>query len=65
MGEIAKVIERLERDVSKLMEHFDIPGMALGLCDATQVFWTRGFGTTSRGGDQMVTPQTMFSIQSC
>ena len=65
MREVANVVVRLERDIPQLMEQFDIPGMALGLCDATQLLWARGFGTTRRGGGQLVTPQTMFSIQSC
>ncbi|MGI8404956.1 MAG: serine hydrolase domain-containing protein [Thermomicrobiales bacterium] len=65
MREVANLIERLERDIPQLIEQFDIPGMAVGVCDATQLLWTRGFGTTRRGGDHAVTPQTLFSIQSC
>lgn len=65
MREVANVVERLEGDIPQLIEQFDIPGMAVGVCDATQLLWAGGFGTTRRGGDQAVTPQTMFSIQSC
>ena len=48
MRDVANVVERLERDIPQLMERFDIPGMAVGVCDATQVLWACGFGTTRR-----------------
>ncbi|WP_161606182.1 serine hydrolase domain-containing protein [Microlunatus speluncae] len=55
--------DRLRRDVPGLLAEHDVPGLAIGICDASGLRWSAGFGHTTRGGAE-VTPSTMFSIQS-
>jgi len=47
-----------------LAEH-DLPGLAIGVCNASGALWTSGFGSTRAAGGEPITARTMFSVQSC
>lgn len=55
--------EGLRRDVPGLLAEHGVPGLAIGICDASGLLWSAGFGRTGRDGGP-VTPDTMFSLQS-
>ncbi|MGW6195084.1 serine hydrolase [Kribbella sp. NPDC055110] len=44
-----------------LMDEHQVPGAAVGICDATSTLWSAGFGRTRAGGGEPVTPDTMFA----
>jgi CubicO group peptidase (beta-lactamase class C family) len=59
-----EIVERLRVEVPRTLADQDVPGAAIGICDASGVLWSQGFGTTRRGGDHPVSTRTMFSVQS-
>lgn len=65
MHHLTDVIKRLEREIPQSMEQYQIPGLAIGICDAHRVLWSAAFGTTQRDNGHPVTVETTFSIQSC
>lgn len=65
MSRVRHAGESLRRRIPGLLDERLLPGMAIGICDAESVLWSAGFGTTRAGGDDPVTAETMFSVQSC
>lgn len=61
---IEQLIPTLEAEIPAAMAANDVPGLAIGICDADGTRWSRGFGTTTRGGDVPITTATRFSVQS-
>ncbi|TCC32941.1 serine hydrolase domain-containing protein [Kribbella speibonae] len=59
-----RVIAGLQRRVDGLLTQHQVPGIAVGICDASSMLWSAGFGSTRAGG-QPVTAETMFGVQSC
>lgn len=57
-------IAELQQRLPGLLTEHRLPGMAVGICDASSVLWADGFGVTRAGG-LPVTTDTMFSVQSC
>jgi len=55
----------MEVEVPRLMYREGIPGMSVAIIVDGAVRWVRGFGVTDRLGRLPVTPDTMFSLQSC
>ena len=47
------------------MEEHQVPGIAVGICDADSMLWSAGFGRTRAGGGEPVSADTMFGVQSC
>lgn len=66
MGELSvqSSVERLRREVPDLLSTHEVPGVAIGICDASGLLWSEGFGTIGRDRDDRVNPRTMFSVQS-
>ncbi|MDN5854406.1 MAG: beta-lactamase family protein [Actinomycetia bacterium] len=64
MPDLEDVISYLSEAIPAEMSAHDIPGVAVGLCDADSVRWARGFGSTGGPHDRDVDTQTMFSVQS-
>jgi CubicO group peptidase (beta-lactamase class C family) len=64
MIEIDGMVERLRVEVPRTLAEQDVPGAAVGICDASGMLWSEGIGSTRRGGDQRVGTDTMFSVQS-
>ncbi len=58
------VIERLQRDLPKLMAENQVPGVSVALVDDQAVIWAGGFGFTDRSGKRRITADTPFSLQS-
>ncbi|HWD81247.1 MAG TPA: serine hydrolase domain-containing protein [Kribbella sp.] len=57
-------IAELQQRVPELLAEHRLPGMAVGICDASSVLWADGFGLTRAGG-LPITTDTIFSVQSC
>ncbi|MEV6271730.1 serine hydrolase domain-containing protein [Kribbella sp. NPDC051936] len=55
----------LRRRVAGLVDEHEVPGLAVGVCDADSMLWSAGFGSTRRGGDLPVDSETMFGVLSC
>jgi len=60
----ASAISYLKARIEERMEASKIPGLAIALVDGDKVIWAEGFGHTERDGEQKVTPDTLFSMQS-
>ena len=60
----ASVIERLRRDMPKLLADNHVPGASVALVDDQAVIWAGGFGFTDRSGKRRITADTRFSLQS-
>ncbi|MFF0344332.1 serine hydrolase domain-containing protein [Kribbella sp. NPDC004875] len=65
MSAASKARDELRRRMPALLAGQPVPGIAVGVCDATSVLWSAGFGTTREGGDEAVGADTMFGVQSC
>lgn len=61
---VEQLIAAWTETIPESMRRLDVPGLAIGLCDADGPLWSAGFGATARGGDVAVTPATRFSVQS-
>ncbi|MEQ4205932.1 serine hydrolase domain-containing protein [Actinopolymorpha sp. B9G3] len=64
MADVTAIVEELRQEIPDLLVEHQIPGLAIGICDASKRLWSAGFGTTRAGGDQPVSTSTMFSVQS-
>jgi len=62
--QVERLGEELHARVRAGMAANDVPGMAVGLCDADEDLWLAAYGATARGGSAPVTPASMFSVQS-
>ncbi|MCP4203104.1 MAG: beta-lactamase family protein [bacterium] len=50
------------------MRHYAVPGVGVAAIDNFAIDWSRGYGTLRAGGDESVTPETLFhagSIAKC
>jgi CubicO group peptidase (beta-lactamase class C family) len=54
----------LAEEIPSLLEAHQVPGLAVGICDASGVRWSAGFGVVGRASKQPVGTSTVFSIQS-
>jgi CubicO group peptidase (beta-lactamase class C family) len=64
-GHVTRVADKLRRRIPALLDEHRLPGMAIGICDPTSMLWSASFGTTRAGGQEPITADTMFSVQSC
>ncbi|MEN8162853.1 MAG: serine hydrolase domain-containing protein [Acidobacteriota bacterium] len=48
----------------RVMEAFDIPGMAVAIVKDDELVFARGYGVLEAGGSEPVTPETIFAIGS-
>jgi CubicO group peptidase (beta-lactamase class C family) len=58
------LVEALDTGIRSAMPRLDIPGVAIGICDASQTLWSAGYGVTAKHGGFPITPATRFSVQS-
>ncbi len=63
--QVPQVVDELQRRIPGLMDEHRLPGMAIGICDASAVLWSGGFGTTQADGGEPITARTAFGVQSC
>lgn len=62
--DLTSVVESLGEEIPGLLEEHKLPGLAVGICDATERLWSAGFGTARAGRKQPIKTSTMFSVQS-
>ncbi|MEZ4668436.1 MAG: serine hydrolase domain-containing protein [Anaerolineae bacterium] len=53
----------IDSHITQLMTNYNIPGLALGIVEANQVIYLRGYGVADSSG-RTVTPQTPFFLAS-
>ncbi len=58
-----KVFDQYREAMPARMKQRKIPGLAIAVVDREGMLWAAGFGRTGKG-NQAVTPETLFSIQS-
>jgi CubicO group peptidase (beta-lactamase class C family) len=54
----------LEREIPRLMETANIPGISIAVVQDSQVFWKKAFGVRSRETNEPVDENTMFEAAS-
>jgi CubicO group peptidase (beta-lactamase class C family) len=59
-----EVIARLERDIPRLMEAGDIPGLSIALIRDAELVWHKGFGVRNTATKSPVTDGTVFEAAS-
>src|SRR4030095_7755799 len=57
-------IERLEKDIPRLMKFADIPGMSAALINNGKLVWRKNFGVTNGETGEVVTDSTIFEAAS-
>ncbi len=57
------LFDRHRESIPKKMNEHNIPGLSIAVVDRGGILWAAGFGGTGKG-NQPVTPETLFSIQS-
>jgi CubicO group peptidase (beta-lactamase class C family) len=62
-SEYQKVFDKYRESTPAKMNEHKIPGLSIALVDRDGILWTAGFGWTGKG-NQPVTTETLFSIQS-
>jgi CubicO group peptidase (beta-lactamase class C family) len=60
----SEIIWRFETEIQKALTKYDICGLAVVLVDGDKVIWSKGYGYTDRKQKEVITPETLFSIQS-
>ena len=58
------VLESIGDEIPGLLEEHKLPGLAVGICDASGERWSASFGTTRADNKQPIRTSTMFSTQS-
>jgi CubicO group peptidase (beta-lactamase class C family) len=46
------------------MAHYNVPGVSVAVVNEFEVEWARGYGVLEAGGDEQVTPDTLFQAAS-
>ncbi len=59
-----QALEEAEIRIQEALEEHGVPGASFAVVDREGVLRSRGFGTLASGGDDPVTPETVFSVQS-
>jgi CubicO group peptidase (beta-lactamase class C family) len=59
-----QVVERINAEISEWFKEADVPGLAAAVVDEENILWQHVEGVKVRGGDQLIDPETIFSIQS-
>jgi len=54
----------LELSLTGWMEALEIPGLSLAVIDDYRIAWAKGYGVRQAGGDDPVTPETLFQAAS-
>lgn len=62
--EMGDIIAKYRREIPRLMEQENIPGLAIAVVDDQKILWAEGFGFTDTDRRAPVTPDTIFGIQS-
>jgi beta-lactamase class C len=60
----APVAHEIEGLAQSVVERKNLPGLAMAIVQGDRVLALRGFGTTVAGGDEPVTPDTVFRLAS-
>jgi CubicO group peptidase (beta-lactamase class C family) len=42
------------------MQHYNVPGVSIVVINDFQIEWVKGYGVLAAGGNEPVTPQTLF-----
>jgi len=56
--------ENIENAIVKVMDTFQVPGVAVAIVHNNKVTFNKGFGVTEQGKSTKVTPDTLFGIAS-
>lgn len=59
-----RCVESLGKEIPELLAEHKLPGLAVGICQASGDSWSAGFGTARVGHKQPIRTSTMFSVQS-
>ena len=59
-----KLAEAMEREIPRLMEAADIPGLSMAVVQDGQIYWKKAFGVRSRETMEPVDENTMFEAAS-
>ena len=54
----------LRYDLTMRMKHHRVPGVSVAVVDGYRLAWARAYGVTEAGGDDAVTPATLFQAAS-
>jgi len=61
---IADIIEQYRQEIPQRMQQENVSGLAIVVVDDQNILWAEGFGYTDWDEKILVTPSTLFSIQS-
>lgn len=64
-GRVDRTIQELGQELPNRLRREGIPGVAIAIVDANGTLWEAGFGLTDLQHRLPVTPDTLFSLQSC
>lgn len=56
--------QNLSMSLAERMEHYRVPGVSLAVINDGKIEWTKSYGVREAGGDQAVTPETVFQAAS-
>jgi CubicO group peptidase (beta-lactamase class C family) len=63
-GVVIKGAARPPMTISERMAHYKVPGVSIALINNGAIEWTRGYGLVKAGGNEPVTPDTLFQAAS-
>jgi len=50
--------------IAERMKHYKVPGVSIAVISDYQIEWTKGYGVLEAGGDEPVTPESLFNAGS-
>ncbi len=59
------VIEEIHAELPGLIHREGIPGLSIAVANTRAILWEAGYGVADRSTGKPVTPETLFSMQSC
>lgn len=62
--DVSELTDSLGEEIPAMLSDRKLPGLAIGVCDASTIRWSNGFGVVGAGQDHPVETSTIFSIQS-
>jgi CubicO group peptidase (beta-lactamase class C family) len=51
-------------DLAERMQHYNVPGVSIAVINDSQIEWARGYGVLAAGGNETITPETLFQAAS-
>jgi CubicO group peptidase (beta-lactamase class C family) len=64
LTESGQVLSEEPMTLAERMAHYNVPGVSIAVINDYQIEWAKGYGVLEAGGDEPVTPESLFNAGS-